>query len=83
MGLFIGPLQSSSRVLISKIIPETKSAQFFGFAMFSGKITSFLGPLVYGSLVMLLESQKLAMIFVVFLFVVSLVVLGKKEPDKI
>ena len=83
LGLFIGPLQSSSRVLITKIIPEIKSAQFFGIAMFSGKITSFLGPLAYGSLVMLFESQKLGMLFVVSLFVISLVVLGKKEPNKI
>ena len=83
LGLFIGPLQSSSRVLISKIIPEKQNAQFFGFAIFSGKITSFLGPLIYGSLVILFETQKLGMLFVIFLFVISLLILGKDEPKKI
>ena len=83
MGLFIGPLQSSSRVLITKIIPEKKGAQFFGFAIFSGKITSFVGPLIYGSIVLLFESQKFGMIFVITLFIISLIILGNKEPNKI
>ncbi len=83
LGLFIGPLQSSSRVLITKIIPEKKGAQFFGFAIFSGKITSFVGPLIYGSIVLLFESQKFGMIFVIILFIISLIILGNKEPNKI
>ncbi len=83
LGLFIGPLQSSSRVLITKITPEKKGAQFFGFAIFSGKITSFVGPLIYGSLVFLFESQKFGMMFVITLFIVSLIILGNKEPNKI
>ena len=83
LGAFIGPLQSSSRVLITKIIPEKKGAQFFGFAIFSGKITSFVGPLIYGMLVMLFESQKFGMFFVVILFVISYFILGNKEPVKI
>ena len=31
---FIGPLQSSSRVLISDLVPSKKGGQFFGFAIF-------------------------------------------------
>ena len=83
LGIFIGPLQSSSRVLLSKIVPEKRGAQFFGFAIFSGKITSFLGPLIYGSLVMSFGSQKFGMIFVIILFVISFYILGKNEPNKI
>ena len=83
LGLFIGPLQSSSRSLITKITPEKRGAQFFGFAIFSGKITSFLGPFIYGSLVMLFDNQKLGMLFVIILFAVSYIILGNKEPSKI
>ena len=83
LGFFVGPLQSSSRVLLSKIIPEKRGAQFFGFAIFSGKITSFLGPIIYGSLVMLFDSQRLGMMFVILLFFLSFFILGKDEPMKI
>ncbi len=83
LGFFVGPLQSSSRVLLSKIVPEDRGAQFFGFAIFSGKITSFLGPLIYGSLVMIFESQKFGMLFVILLFLISFFILGKNEPNNI
>ena len=83
LGFFIGPLQSSSRVLITKIIPEEQGGQFFGFAIFSGKVTSFLGPLIYGSLVMLFDSQKTGMLFVIILFIIAFLILGKTEPQKI
>lgn len=83
LGLFIGPLQSSSRVLLTKIIPEERGGQFFGFAIFSGKVTSFLGPLIYGIIATSLNSQKFAMTFVILLFIISIVLIGNKEPDKI
>jgi UMF1 family MFS transporter len=83
LGIFIGPLQSSSRVLLTKIIPEERGGQFFGFAIFSGKVTSFLGPLIYGIIATSLNSQKSAMTFVILLFIISIVLIGNKEPDKI
>lgn len=83
LGIFIGPLQSSSRVLLTKIIPEERGGQFFGFAIFSGKVTSFLGPLIYGIIATSLNSQKFAMTFVILLFIISIVLIGNKEPDKI
>ena len=83
LGIFIGPLQSSSRVLLTKIIPEERGGQFFGFAIFSGKVTSFLGPLIYGIIATSLNNQKFAMTFVILLFIISIVLIGNKEPDKI
>ena len=83
LGIFIGPLQSSSRVLLTKIIPEERGGQFFGFAIFSGKVTSFLGPLIYGIIATSLNSQKFAMTFVILLFIISIVLIGNKEPAKI
>ncbi len=83
LGFFIGPLQSSSRVLLTKIIPEERGGQFFGFAIFSGKVTSFLGPLIYGIIATSLNSQKFAMSFVILLLIISIVLIGNKEPKKI
>ena len=83
LGLFIGPLQSSSRVLLTKIIPEERGGQFFGFAIFSGKVTSFLGPLIYGIIATSLNSQKFAMSFVILLLIISIILIGNKEPKKL
>jgi len=45
VGLFVGPNQSASRSLMGRFVPEHSKTEFFGFFAFSGKATSFLGPL--------------------------------------
>ena len=49
LSTFFGPIQSASRVYFAKSIPENKKFQFFGFYSFSGKVTSFIGPVLYGT----------------------------------
>jgi len=44
VGFASGPNQSSSRSLMSRLSPQDKQNEFFGFFAFSGKITAFLGP---------------------------------------
>ena len=51
-GIFIGPVQSASRSLVSHLAPAEHRAQIFGFYMLAGKITSFLGPVVYATIVL-------------------------------
>ena len=48
LGLFVGPNQSASRTLMARFVPEQHSAAFFGLFAFSGKITTFAGPLLLG-----------------------------------
>jgi UMF1 family MFS transporter len=48
VGIFVGPNQSASRSLMGRFVPESHKSEFFGFFAFSGKITSFLGPLLLG-----------------------------------
>ena len=50
IGLFVGPNQSASRSLMGRFVPERHQAEFFGFFAFSGKATSFMGPLLLGLL---------------------------------
>ena len=69
IGLMIGPNQSCSRSLMSKITPKNKLNEFFGFFAFSGKATSFIGPLLFG-LISAFYSQQIALWVVVFLFVI-------------
>lgn len=71
IGLMVGPNQSCSRSLMSKITPKNKLNEFFGFFAFSGKATSFIGPLLFG-LISVFYSQQIALWVVVFLFVIGL-----------
>ena len=48
LGTMVGPNQSCSRSYMAQIIPEDKKNEFFGFYAFTGKATSFLGPLIFG-----------------------------------
>ena len=82
VGLFIGPVQSASRSLISHKVPPKHRAQIFGFSMLSGKITSFLGPTLYASIVLWTNNERLGMVTAVIFFIIGLVVLGNREPGK-
>jgi UMF1 family MFS transporter len=61
IGLMAGPNQSASRSLLSRFVPEAKQAEFFGFFAFSGKLSSVAGPFLYGLLLTLTESHRIAM----------------------
>jgi MFS transporter, UMF1 family len=71
IGLMLGPNQAASRSLLSKLVPDEKQAEFFGLYSFSGKVSSLLGPLVYGSVVARTGDHKLAMTSIIAFFVVG------------
>ena len=75
IGLMMGPNQAASRSLLSKLVPDEKQAEFFGLYSFSGKVSSLLGPLVYGSVVARTGDHKLAMTSIISFFVVGGIVL--------
>ena len=45
-GLFIGPIQSASRVVITSMLKKNNQGKGFGLFATSGKSTSFLGPML-------------------------------------
>ena len=71
LGLFVGPNQSASRTLMSRFVPEQHSAAFFGLFAFSGKITTFAGPLLLGIVTEATGSQRLGVATVVGFFVLG------------
>jgi len=70
-GLFVGPNQSASRSLMGRFVPERHQAEFFGFFAFSGKATSFLGPLLLGLATATFGSQRVGVATVLLFFVVG------------
>jgi UMF1 family MFS transporter len=75
IGLMVGPNQSASRSLLSRFVPRSKQAEFFGFFAFSGKLSSVAGPLVYGTLLTLTESHRIAMGSIIAFFGIGLLIL--------
>jgi len=71
IGIFVGPNQSASRSLMGRFTPEKHQAEFFGFYTLSGKITSFLGPILLGSVTAMLQSQRAGVATVMLFFLVG------------
>ena len=47
-GAAMGSCQSTSRSLMTKLIPADRKTEFFGFYSFFGKSSAVLGPLTFG-----------------------------------
>lgn len=71
LGLFIGTCQSAARVWMAKRVPKEHTASMFGLFAFSGKVTSFIGPLVYGWLVYYTGYERSGMSIVIVLLLLG------------
>ena len=60
-GLFIGPIQSASRVMIATLLDNNNQGKGFGLFATSGKLTSFIGPLLVGTVTFLFDSQRIGL----------------------
>jgi len=81
LSSFFGPLQSASRVYFAKKIPDNKKYEFFGFYSFSGKVTSFIGPILYGTIAYIYQSPKIGMASLLLFFIIGLFLVIKVEND--
>ena len=82
LSSFFGPIQSASRVYFAKSIPNDKKYEFFGFYSFSGKVTSFIGPILFGTISYSFSSPKLGMASLLVLFAIGLLILTKVKNDR-
>ena len=69
IGLVQGGIQSLSRSLYARIIPQSQSAEFFGFYNMLGKFAAVLGSLMIGTIAAMTDSSRLAMLSVSTLFI--------------
>ena len=72
-----GPLQAASRTLLIRLAPQDRIAQCFGLFALTGKVTSFIGPLLIGVVTAVTASQKAGMALLVLFFIVGLVLLAR------
>jgi len=74
-GLFIGPIQSASRVVITSILNKNNQGKGFGLFATSGKLTSFLGPLLVSTVTFLTNSQRVGFSAAIILLLAGLIIL--------
>ena len=77
IGFVAGPMQAASRTLLVRLAPPAQMTQFFGLLALSGKVTSFLGPLMVGIVTSALASQKAGMAVLIVFFVVAGILLTR------
>jgi len=68
LGVFVGPVQAASRTLMGRMAPEHMRTEMFGLLAFSGKATSFAGPLAVGALTAYFSSQRMGMLVILAFF---------------
>jgi UMF1 family MFS transporter len=77
IGAVAGPLQAAARSLLARLAPADRITQFFGLFALSGKITSFVGPLLVGIVTAATASQKAGMAVLIAFFAAGALVLAR------
>ena len=94
IGCFQGGIQTLSRSFYARIIPENKSAEFFGFFNMWGKFAAVVGPLLMGTVTLVLNnmindqvlSARIGLQSIMILFILGALMLSKvnlSEGEKI
>jgi MFS transporter, UMF1 family len=81
VGLVQGGVQSLSRSLYGRLVPEGKSAEFFGFFNMMGKFATVLGPLLIAVVAALTNDERASIISLVLLFVIGGALLMRVPAD--
>lgn len=74
-SLCIGATQAVSRGFVGQLAPGNRSAEFYGFMAFAGKGSAVLGPLVFGLVSDVFDSQRAAVASIGVFFFIGLVFL--------
>jgi UMF1 family MFS transporter len=81
LGFFIGPCQAAGRVWVSHLAPPENRASLFGFLALSGKLTSFVGPVLYGWIILFTGLERAGMVVVLGLFAIGFFLLPKQRAN--
>ncbi|HEX3253891.1 MAG TPA: MFS transporter [Pyrinomonadaceae bacterium] len=82
IAIVLGGSQALSRSLFARMIPAGKEASFFGLYEVSERGTSWMGPLLFSVVIARTGSYRLALLSLIFFFVVGLIVLWFTDTDR-
>jgi len=75
-GALLGGSQGLARSMFGQMVPETRSAEFFGSFGFFGKVAALLGPLIYSVMTVWFDSR--VGIFAISLLIVAGAIMLRK-----
>ncbi|WP_454049250.1 MFS transporter [Cellulomonas sp. Marseille-Q8402] len=73
--VFVGPAQSASRSLLTRIAPPGRESQIFGLYATTGRAASFLAPLAFSTFVAVSGSQRWGILGLVLVIALGLAAL--------
>lgn len=80
LTLFVGPAQSSSRVILSKVAPPGQEGQMFGLYATTGRAVSFLAPALFAVFTGISGQDRTGILAIALVLAVGLVALLFVKP---
>jgi MFS transporter, UMF1 family len=77
-----GGSQALSRSMIGKMMPKSKSAEFYGFFSVFEKFASILGPLIFGVISAIMHESRLSIASLIVFFAVGLYILTRVNIER-
>ncbi len=74
-GLAIGSSQANSRTMLSMLTPKNRQAEFFGFYTLTGRLSSIIGPMLYGWIAHKTGDIRYSILSLILFFVLGWIVL--------
>lgn len=82
IGFVLGGSQALSRALFAQLVPKYREAEYFSLYEVSNGASSVLGPLVFGLTLLLTDSYRYALLFLIVFFVIGGILLTRVNVAK-
>tara|TARA_S200000501_G_scaffold378964_1_gene445499 strand:- start:5877 stop:7145 length:1269 start_codon:yes stop_codon:yes gene_type:complete len=82
IACFQGGIQALSRSLYSRITPESRSAEFFGFYNMFGKFAAIIGPPLMGYIGLITGNPRYGILSIIILFILGGYFLAKVDVEQ-
>jgi len=76
-----GGSQALSRSLFGRMMPKSKSAEFFGFFSVSEKFAGIAGPFLFGIVGQIMGHSRLSIVSLIIFFVIGAILLSRVDVD--
>ncbi len=77
-----GGSQALSRSMIGKMMPKSKSAEFYGFFSVFEKFASILGPLIFGVVSRIMNQSRWSIASLIIFFIAGIIILTQVNIER-
>jgi MFS transporter, UMF1 family len=82
VGTVQGGTQALSRTIYARLLPPSKSGEFFGLYGLSEKFAGILGPFLYGAVGQITHSPRSSILSIAVFFIVGIALLWRVDIEK-